>query len=393
MASLASRDMKLMDDSKPGVVPLFLPYVNDAMRANVADQLQTRWLGQGPGVDAFEEEFRSAALEGHSNPVAVSSGTAALHLAYILALESRGIQQGDGEVIAPVFTCTATNLPWIYLGMEIRWADIEPETMNISLQSIERLIGPKTRAISVVHYGGHPANLAGIRALAADAGIPIIEDAAQALGGRSQGNRIGSDAEFAIFSFQAIKHITTGDGGMLVTNDPELAATARRLRWFGIDRKGKQGGTWENDVTEIGYKYQMTDVSAALGRGGLADLEEILDHRTNLLDRYSHNTKTETRTRILNVQASSDDRHAAWLATIVVEQGDPASLQLALRNAGIEANPVHYRNDRYSIFDGRATGDCPEMDLLDGRYLCLPVHMGVTVGDVDRACEVISGDW
>lgn len=390
---LASRDLGLMDESDPDVVPLFMPYISDAMRENVAAQLRTRWVGQGPAVDSFEEEFRLAALEGAGIPVAVGSGTAALHLAYILALESRGFPQGEGNVIAPVFTCSATNIPWLYLGMTIKWADIEPSSMNISPESIERLIDRETKAISVVHYGGHPADLEQIRLLASDAGIAVIEDAAQALGGASNGRPIGSDAEFATFSFQAIKHITTGDGGMVVVSDPSLAEKARRLRWFGIDRKGKQGGTWENDVHELGFKYQMTDIAASLGLAGIKDLDAIIEHRTDLLHRYIEGTSDDDRVRVLNIPRETNDRHAAWLATIVIHEGDPIALQRALRRGGIEANPVHYRNDRYSVFKGRAHGECPEMDTLEGRYLCLPIHMGVTNFDVDRACEIISGRW
>ncbi len=391
------KDLPLMDTSDSSVVPLFMPYVSDAMRSAVAQQLTTRWLGQGPGVDAFEREFEDLVLEGRGHAVAVSSGTAALHIAYAIAIGDtdggRSSSEG-GEVIAPVFTCTATNLPWLYLGMRLRWADIELNSMNICPESVASLITPKTRAISVVHYGGHPANMREIRAVAAAAGVPIIEDVAQGLGGRSQGMPLGTLGESSMFSFQAIKHITTGDGGMLVLPDADSADLAKRLRWFGIDRKGKQNGTWENDVRELGFKYQMTDIAASLGRAALPDLPSILEHRQSLLDRYRANLAGNGRVRLLHVADGSEgDTHAAWLATVVVEEGDCAGLRDALRRAGIESNAVHFRNDRYSIFDDVARGHCPNMDAIDGRYLCLPLHMGVTVDDVDRACGVIAGSW
>ena len=391
------RDLPLIDASQNGVVPLFMPYVTDAMRSRVVEQLNTRWLGQGPGVDAFEAQFEAEVLEGDGHAIAVSSGTAALHIAYTLALgatDGHPATESRNEVIAPVFTCTATNIPWLYLGMKIQWADIDLDSMNISADSVEALISPRTRAISVVHYGGHPADMTRIRAIAEAAGIPVIEDAAQALGARQSGSPIGHHSDFTTFSFQAIKHITTGDGGMLVVRDKDQADAARRLRWFGIDRKGKQNGTWENDVFELGFKYQMTDIAAALGSAALPDLKDIIAHRGQLLDRYCTNLKDEHRVRVLNVDdAAHGDRHAAWLATVVIRHGDCASLRQALRDAGIESNAVHFRNDRYTVFRESASGICPNMDSLDGRYLCLPLHMGVSMNDVDRACEVVSGAW
>lgn len=394
---MMDHDLALLDISSDRSVPLFMPHVTDAMRAAVEAQMQTRWIGQGPGVDAFEAEFASEILGHDGHAVATSSGTAALHIAYAMALgkttsEAPFDREREGEVIAPVFTCTATNIPWIYLGQRIRWADIDPATMNISPESVERLIGPETRGISVVHYGGYPADMTALREIAEAAGIPIIEDAAQALGASVAGVPVGTISEFTMFSFQAIKHITTGDGGMLTMRDSALADLARRLRWFGIDRKAKQGGTWENDVTELGYKAQMTDMAASMGRAALSEWPATLAYRRGLLARYEANLAGIDGIRLLVPGAAEDVVHAAWLATVVVDDGCDR-LRARLRNAAIEANPVHFRNDRYTMFKGVAEGACPAMDSIDGRYLCLPLHMGVSPADVDRASEVIASGW
>lgn len=391
------RDLALLDTASPTAVPLFMPHVTDAMRNAVADQLSTRWIGQGPGVDAFESDFTAAILGGNGHSVATNSGTAALHVAYAIAIGATDSASLDrlqgGEVIAPVFTCTATNLPWLYLRQRIKWADIDPVSMNVSAESIRRLINSDTRAISVVHYGGYPADMAAIRALADEAGIPVIEDAAQALGAQVDGRPVGTLSEFTMFSFQAIKHITTGDGGMLTVRDAAVADQARRIRWFGIDRKAKQGGTWENDVWEIGYKSQMTDVAAAMGRAALRDWPSTLGHRKALLERYRANLEGIDGVRLLAIDdEGSGTVHAAWLATIIVETRCE-QLRDRLRSAEVEANPVHFRNDRYSVFRGVASGYCPAMDAIDGRYLCLPLHMGVSLADVDRACAVIASGW
>lgn len=378
-----------------GNIPLFMPYITDKVRSAVANQLQTRWVGQGPKVNEFEAKFSEQVLGGKFHGIAVQSGTAALHLAYILALEEYwGVPSSriDGEVICPVFTCTATNLPWIYEGMKIRWADIDPESMNISVDSIESMINSKTRAISVVHYGGFPAEMQKITELAVKHGIPVIEDAAQALGGVAQGKPIGQISPFTIYSFQAIKHITTGDGGLISIQDHSLAEKAKRLRWFGIDRVGKQGGTWENDISEVGYKYQMTDIAAAMGLAGLEDLGSIEQHRASLLKNYNSGLREVPDVKLLDLNEDQQlhSKNAAWLATIVLPTKDVRDkLREYLRDNGIESNPVHYRNDMYSVFEGHASGDVPNMDNYDSRYLCLPIHMGVSVADVLRICDAI----
>lgn len=381
------------------VISLFWPHVNQAMRDNVAQQLTTRWLGQGPGVDRFEERFSEQVLEGHASSIAVNSGTSALHLAYILAMEKYWpglISKPSGNVICPVFTCTATNIPWLYIGgLEIKWADIDPRSMNISAQSVAELIDNETRAISVVHYGGYPVDIEPIRLLAQERGIPIIEDAAQALGGRYNGAPIGTVSPYTTFSFQAIKHITTGDGGLFTLTDPNEIAAAKRVRWFGIDRAGKQNGTWENDIWEIGYKYQMTDIAAALGHGGLDDLPNILSTRFALLARYEQQLSSNSRVRLLSLSQEEKDAgsvHAAWLATIIVESGRN-DLRDALRAAGVESNPVHFRNDKYSVFGEKTVAHVPVMDAIDGRYLCLPLHTNMSLSDVDRVCEIVNGTW
>jgi dTDP-4-amino-4,6-dideoxygalactose transaminase len=192
-----------------------------------------------------------------------------------------------------------------------------------------------------------------------------------------------------MFSFQAIKHITTGDGGLVSFKNLGLTELGKRLRWFGIDRTSKQLGIWENDIKEIGYKYQMTDIGAALGIAGLEDFTSILEIRQQLLRRYHENLATNSKVKILG-KLASDRTHAAWLMTIAVE--NRRVLQKLLLDHGIESNQVHYRNDRYSIFGGRRE-NLPNMDMLEEKYLCLPLHTKMSIEDVDRVCEVINSGW
>ena len=366
-----------------GKVVLFHPYVPEGTGEAVAEVLKTRWIGQGPKVDEFEESFSE--FIGGVSSIAVGSGTDALHLAYLLA----GIGPGD-EVISPVFTCTATNLPLLYIGAKPVFADIDPKTMNISPDSIREKITPRTKAIATVDYGGLPCEYDEIEKIAKEFNLKIIDDAAHAVGAKYRNRKIGEIADFTTYSFQAIKHITTGDGGLLAIKDPELLAKARRLRWFGIDRVAKQGGIWANDITELGYKYQMTDIGATMGLAGLRNINYILQHRRAILGIYMAELNHVEGLYNVGSESLKDRSHAAWLHTVLVESRD--QLQAKLLSNGIESAPVHYRNDMYSILGGRSD-NFPNMDEVENMYLVLPLHMDMTPADAQGICKVIKSGW
>ena len=363
-------------------IVLFRPHVPKGASEAISDVLNSRWIGQGPRVDEFEERFNK--LIGAKHGMAVGSGTDSLHLAYLLA----GIGPGD-EVVTTVFTCTATNIPLLYQGAKPVFADVQKHTMNIDPTDIEHRITEKTKAISLVHYGGLPCDLDEIHKIAAKYNLPVIEDAAHAVGAEYRGQRIGAISQFTMFSFQAIKHITTGDGGYLAIQDENLMAKAKRLRWFGIDRKAKTKGIWDNDITEIGYKYQMTDIAAAMGLAGIEEWENTLFLRGSLFKEYSKQLKGVPGLSVVG-DGLDDRKHAAWLMTVIIE--NPSDLQQKLRENQIESNQVHFRNDRYSIF-GSHRSDLPNMDWLESRYLVLPLHTHMTLEDVNRVCSVVKSGW
>ena len=219
-----------------GRIVLFKPNVPKNALSYIDKVLNSRWIGQGPVVEEFERKFEKKFGDG-STAVSCGSGTDALHLAYILA----GVKAGD-EVICAVFTCTASNLPALYIGATAIFADVDPETLNINVFDIRERISPRTKAIVFVDYGGLPADLATLKSISVEYNLPLIEDAAHALGATFEGKSIGSISDYTVFSFQAIKHITTGDGGMLMIKDPKKVDEAKRLRWFGIDRNQKFNG-------------------------------------------------------------------------------------------------------------------------------------------------------
>lgn len=373
-------DMPLMQTNE-GLV-LFHPHVPRNAARMVSEVLSTRWIGQGPKVDQFESEFKQKFRQ-EGPCIAVGSGTDALHIAYLMA----GIGPGD-EVLCPLFTCTATNLPLLYIGAKPVFVDVNPQTLNMSISDLRDKVNSRTKAIVVVHYGGLPCDMEEIRIVADDLGIPVIEDAAHALGAAFDGIKVGNISDFTMYSFQAIKHMTTGDGGMLTFKDASLEPLAKRLRWFGINREDKQKGIWENDIHEVGYKYQMTDISAAIGLAGLQCIDEVLYHRRWLYNHYVNQLKGADGITIVD-DFSPRKTHAAWLFTVLAE--NRLNLQRKLREHGIESGQTHYRNDRYSIFGSQ--GEFPRMDLIDDKYLILPLHTKMDEGDVSRVCEVIREGW
>ncbi|MEI6678496.1 MAG: DegT/DnrJ/EryC1/StrS family aminotransferase [Mariniphaga sp.] len=381
MKEKSMNELPLMNENE-GIV-LFYPNMPENAVEEVAKVLNSRWIGQGPKVAQFEKEFEERFLKDNT-ALAVGSGTDALHLAYILA----GVGPGD-EVIVPVFTCTATNIPFLYMGAKIRFADVDPLTLNINIEHVRQLVNEKTKAIVCVHYAGLPCDMDELMQIAKAWNIPLIDDAAHALGATYKGQKIGEMTEFSIFSFQAIKHITTGDGGMLTIKNKDLVEKAKRIRWFGIDRSAKQMGNWENDICEVGYKYQMNDISAALGIAALAEFGKTLKHRQLLFSEYERLLAGIDGVKLIGTGVT-DREHAAWLCTILVVRR--LDFMNKLRSYKIESSQVHYRNDRYTVFGGRQS-DLPNMDSVEDRYLVLPLHGKMKLEDIGYISQVIKSGW
>jgi dTDP-4-amino-4,6-dideoxygalactose transaminase len=382
LTSKKGMDEAQLMETEEGIV-LFHPQIPASAIERVSKVLSGRWIGQGPLVDEFEKTFENRYGKG-KKALAVGSGTDALHLAYILA----GLQPGD-EVIVPVFTCTATNIPFLYMGVKIVFADVDPNTMNLNIEHVRQLITEKTKAIVCVHYGGLPCEMDALAELSKTYNIPIIEDAAHALGATYKGKVVGEISPFTMYSFQAIKHITTGDGGLLLLPE-DLHEKAKRIRWFGIDRSAKQKGIWENDITEVGYKYQMTDIGAAMGLAGLEEFDAVLAFRQSLFKAYEEQLGALPDVKFIG-GGYSDRTHAAWMCTIHIE--NRKGLWQKLRDNRIESAQVHYRNDRYSIFGGQVEGRFPNMDAIEDKYLVLPLHPKMKLEDVTYITNVIKSGW
>ncbi len=361
-------------------IPIFYPHVPSNGAKYIDEVLSTRWIGQGPKVDEFEEKFKDTIIE-NGYAIAVNSGTSALHLAYILA----GITEGS-EVICPVFTCTATNIPILYERAIPIFADISKSSLNIDLDQIENLITSRTLALCVVDYGGLPNNYVRLREICNKHKLKLIIDCAHAVDTHRDGHHVTYFADYVTYSFQAIKTITTGDGGMLIVKKECDYEKAKRLRWFGIDRAAKQKGIWSNDVTEIGYKYQMTDITAALGLAALEESIEIFNKRRKLYQ-YYQNSLEEFEECLLEKPETGTD-FTPWLVTINTK-GRRLQLMRHLREKNIESAQIHYRNDSYSIFKNFPKGAFPNMDRIENDYLVLPLHTKLSFLDVKKICNEV----
>lgn len=344
---------------------LFKPYMSWRARLYALIVLMGTQLAEGPVVKIFEKEFAKMFGFDRRLVVSVNSGTSALELAYELA----GIGPGD-EVITPVLTCTATNLPLIHRGAKIVFADIEGD-LNVSLTNIEKKITPKTKAIVFVHFGGNNRGLGQLLVLARRYNLRVIEDAAQAVGSPFWGK-----ADFTCVSLQAIKTLTSGDGGFLICSELEDAYTAKKLRWFGYDRDEKQK-VGDTDLEIAGYKYHMNDISAAIGLGNLRSIKYAFKRRDRARATYR---QWDIRGRLLVT--------GPWL--VILRHPKALMAAQALKENGIPSGQYHYRNDKYSVFGGADAADLPIMDLVEKQYLLLPFHHDITPSNVDRIMEIVT---
>lgn len=345
------------------------PITDEAMR-NVQNNLLSSHLSEGELVKEFESELSS--FFGYRNPVTVNSGTSALHLALILA----GVGPGD-EVILPAQTFISTGLAVLYCGARPVFADIEVDTGNINYYDVERKVTRNTKAIIAVAWGGLPPKLAGIAQICRDVHIKLIVDNAHALGARIEYE------DFSCFSFQAIKQLTTGDGGMLVCRKREDSEKAKRLRWFGIDRDNDlpdETGERSYNLKEIGYKYHMNDFSAALGLGNLMDFRLRETMRHNVADYYEENLEDIS----IDRENSTD-----WLYTVLVK--DRTNFMKMMKEKGVPASVVHVGIDRNDIFGGKR--NLPVQRHWDERHVCLPCHSGLRMEEAVQVVRAIKEGW
>jgi len=373
-----------------GYIPYGRQWIDDADIAAVCDVLRSDWLTTGPMVERFEQAV--ARYVGARHAVAVSSGTAALHA----ALFALGIGPGD-EVIVPPMTFAATANCVVYQGGIPVFADVDAGTLLLDPEKAEEKVTARTKAIIAVDYAGQPADYDALGEIAARPAIALVADGCHALGASYKGRAVGSLAQLTAFSFHPVKHITTGEGGMITTDDDVLAARLRMFRNHGITTDHRQRvecGSWFYEMEELGYNYRLSDFQCALGLNQLSKLSGWLADRQNIAARYDSAFRGSDKIRPLDVGPDVTHAYHLYVVRLLKDQdtADRAAVFAALRQAGIGAN-VHYIPVHLHPFYRRrfATGPglCPVAEAAYEQILSLPMFPRMRDNEVDRVVSAV----
>lgn len=372
-------------------LPFSLPCIGDEEIAEVVDSLRSGWITTGPKVQKFEDDFRQ--YVGCRHAVAVNSCTAALHV----ALSALGVGPGH-EVIVPTLTFCSTANVVVHVGAKPVLVDVD-EDLNIRPDAVEAAITARTRAVMPVHHGGQSCDLEAIQDIASRHQLLVVEDAAHAVGGEYRGRKIGSSSTVAAFSFYAIKNMTTGEGGMIATNDETLAARIRLLTLHGMSRNAwnryAERGSWFYEVVEAGFKYNMTDIQAALGIHQLRRLDEFLEIRGRYARRYS---EAFAQIPEIEVPVLRSDRRHTWHLYVIRLRTERLTIdrgqfiqELCRRNIGSSVHfiPVHlhpFYRDRF----GYRAGDLPQAETLFERMISLPLYPAMARRDVEDVIDAVT---
>lgn len=353
------------------MIPLFKVFMAESVDKPLLETLHSGFIGEGPKVLEFEETLKKYLKT--ENVLTANSGTSALHLIYHMVIGGTKLKR----VLTTPITCTATNNPIVLNGGNIGWVDVDPITGNITPQTLKEALDYYcTDAVSIVHWGGNPCDIEEIANICKEHNIKLIEDGAHSLGMEYNGKPFGYYSDFAIHSFQAIKHITAGDGGCLICKNKEDYDRAKLLRWYGIDREVKEciDLRCELDIAEAGYKFHMNDLAASIGNENFKYLPQILQkHRDNA--KYYD---TMFKDKIKYVPENLNGKSSYWLYTIHVENRD--ELMQKLKEEGIMSSKVHARNDTHSMFKDFQR-PLPGVEEFSRTHLCIPVGWWVTEED------------
>lgn len=362
------------------MIPLVKPYIppKEQLMPKLEEILYSGYIAEGETVLEFEKKLSQ--ILGNPYCLTVNSGTAALHIALMLI----GVGKDD-EVISTPLTAEPTNTTIALTGAKVIFADVDINTGLISPESIEKSITSKTKAIMVVHYAGMVCDMNKINKISEKYNIPVIEDAAHAFLSKFKNQYIGNNSPYTCFSFQAIKHLTTVDGGLLLLKNEEEYKRARKLRWFGLDKTIPR---LNNNITEAGYKYHMNNVNATIG---LVQLENIKEN----VDKYIENgkfydEKLKDIEGLTLIPYYSDTEPSYWLYTIKVERRSQF-IEMMEKN-GISASPLHLRNDRHAVFNNKGN-KTPNLDDFYEQFVHIPCGWWLTDKDREHIVNSIRRGW
>jgi len=394
---------------KENIIPLFKVFMANETSEEVSKVLMSGFIGQGPKVEDFESLLKG--YFNNSNVVTTNAATSAEHIAlHMLKRPEKNVKgyhgvafvenQWDGigpedEVLTTPLTCTATNWPILANGMKLKWVDVDPNTCNMDLDDLERKISPTTKVIMVVHWGGYPVDLDRLKEIQEKAyqlhGFKpaVIEDCAHAFGSTYKGTKIGSHGNICTFSFQAIKHLTTGDGGCALFPYENQVKRAKLLRWYGIDREdNRKDFRCESDISEYGFKFHMNDINATIGINNLPGVKVNIN--TTIDNANFYNQELADVSGVTLLENKSDRQSSYWIYTMKVERQQ--DFMDKMKECNIMVSRVHERNDIHSCMSEFKT-DLPNLDKLVKEMICIPVGWWVTPEDRQYIVDCIKDGW
>lgn len=387
-------------------IPLFKVFMADTVGEEVKKVLYSGFIGQGPKVEEFEAVLKN--FFHNDRVLTLNSATSAEHLALLLLSKPQkefpseygsvisawpGIQQGD-EILASPLSCLASNTPIVLSGFKIKWVDIDPLSLNMDLDDLARKITPKTKAVMLPFWGGMPVDMNSLRQIQNDAlGMvgfkpAIIIDGAHSLGSYYEGKHISNHGHITTYSFQAIKHITSVDGGALVVPHQELYRRGKLLRWYGLSREGsRQDFRCYDDCEEAGTKWHMSDVNATIGIENFKHAYKVIHQHVSNAEAYD---KFFNSSDIVPQKRTPNANSAYWLYTVFLDKRDDFMKYMA--SNGIATSRVHERMDKKTCFR-EFQSQLPGLESIMDKYVCIPVHHGVTNEDREFICETIKKGW
>lgn len=362
------------------MIPLVKPYIapKEEMIPAIEKVLYSGYIAMGKEVERFEDDFKN--YIGNQRILMLNSGTAALHIALLLL----GVKKGD-EVISTAMTAEPTNTAIAITGAKIVWADVDVHTGLLNPTSVREKITERTKAIMLVHYAGMVCDMDEFNKISEEYHIPIIEDAAHALGSKYNGKMIGQNSAYTCFSFQAIKHMTTVDGGALCLKNERDMQLARKLRWFGLDKKVSR---LSNDIQVAGYKYGMNNVNAVIGEIQLQHIDQIIQR--HISNGKFYDQELQGIDGITTVPYYNHTEPSYWLYTMKVENREEFCRML--EDAGIVASQLHHRSDTHSVF-AESKCELPALDEFYGKFVHIPCGWWVTNEDRQYIVDTIKKGW
>lgn len=362
------------------MLSLVKPYIapKEEMMPALEEILYSGYIAMGEAVGNFETKFGN--YIDNERVLALNSGTAALHIALCLL----NVGNGD-EVISTAMTAEPTNTTIALTGAKVVWADVDVKTGLLDPESVRKKITEKTKAIMLVHYAGMVCNMDEFNKISEEFNVPIIEDTAHALGSKYKGKMVGSNSRFTCYSFQAIKHLTTVDGGAISFLNDEDMDEAAKLRWFGLNKKVSR---LDNDIKRAGFKYGMNNVNATIGMVQLKHIKEVIGRHIENGRYYDSALKNIPGVTLIPYYENTEPSY--WLYTLKVENRDDFCRML--KDAGIEASQLHHRSDTHSVFQ-QSKCDLPALDQFYSEFVHIPCGWWVSDEDRERIVDLIKRGW